>query len=64
MAHHFLSFRGKPHPRFLTRLPKGLTIIQLMLILFIAGVAGSVIVDIIIDKLCEAVSSKQICTNR
>jgi hypothetical protein len=44
--------------------PKGLTIIQLMVILIIAGIVGSVIVDIIIDKLCEAAPTKQICTNR
>jgi competence protein ComGC len=43
---------------------KGLTIIQMMLILLIAGILGSVVVNLIIDKRCEADPAKQLCIDR
>lgn len=42
----------------------GLTIIQLMLVLLIAGVLGSVAVNYIIDKRCENVPALSLCKNR
>jgi len=43
---------------------KGLTIIQLMVVLFIAGIVGWIVVDVIIDKRCEADPSKPMCVER
>jgi len=43
---------------------KGLTIIQLMVVLFIAGIVGWIVVDVIIDKRCEADPAKPICAER
>jgi hypothetical protein len=43
---------------------QGLTIVQTMLILLIVGIAGSVLVNYIIDKRCEAEPSRAMCANR
>jgi hypothetical protein len=43
---------------------KGLTIIQLMLILLVAGIAGAYLVDILIEKRCESSPSKTLCEAR
>jgi hypothetical protein len=43
---------------------KGLTIIQLMLILLVAGIGGAYVVDILIEKRCESSSSKTLCEVR
>jgi hypothetical protein len=43
---------------------KGLTIIQLMLILVIAGVAGTYVVDVVIEKRCASSSAKLHCETR
>lgn len=43
---------------------KGLTIIQLMIILLIAGLVGSYAVDFLIDKRCEASPDKTMCEER
>lgn len=43
---------------------KGLTIVQLMFILLIAGIAGSFLVDYLIEKRCEADPSAALCANR
>ena len=40
-------------PTLCHRFIRGFTIIQIMLILFIVGIMGSVIVNFIIDKRCE-----------
>jgi Tfp pilus assembly protein PilE len=42
--------------------PKGLTIIQLMVILLIAGIVASFVVKVIKDKRCEADPTRVICT--
>jgi competence protein ComGC len=44
--------------------PKGLTLIQLMIILLVLGIVGSLIVDAIIDKRCEANPRIELCTER
>jgi hypothetical protein len=43
---------------------KGLTIVQLMFYLLVAGIAGHFIVDFIIEKRCEADSTSTLCANR
>jgi hypothetical protein len=43
---------------------KGLTIIQLMLILLIAGLVGSYVIDILIEKRCESSPNKTLCEAR
>lgn len=43
---------------------KGLTIIQLMLILLVAGLVGSYAVDFLIAKRCEAAPEKAMCEER
>ena len=43
---------------------RGWTIIQTMIALLIAGLAGAVIVDVVIDKRCEADPSRPLCTDR
>ena len=42
----------------------GFTIVQTMLILFIVGIVGAVIVDFIIDKYCEDEPSSMLCEDR
>lgn len=42
----------------------GLTIIQLMLILLVAGIAGAVIVRLLIDERCKNDPQASICTDR
>jgi uncharacterized protein YneF (UPF0154 family) len=42
----------------------GLTIVQLMVLLLIAGVVGSFLVEFIIDKRCEDNPSTALCANR
>lgn len=46
------------------RKAKGLTIVQLMVVLLIAGIVGWFVVDIIIDMRCEADPSKALCADR
>jgi len=43
---------------------KGLTIIQLMLVLLVAGFLGSYIVDLLIDKRCESSPGSTLCKGR
>jgi Tfp pilus assembly protein PilW len=43
---------------------KGLTIVQLMFVLLIAGLVGSFVVNLIIDKRCESDPSRALCTDR
>lgn len=43
---------------------RGLTIVQTMLILLVVGIAGSLLVNYIIDKRCEAEPSREICARR
>jgi Tfp pilus assembly protein PilE len=43
---------------------KGITIIQLMLVLFIAGIAAWFVVQVVIEKQCEADPSKTLCSDR
>ncbi len=40
----------------------GFTIIQLMIVLLIAGLAGSFLVNALIDKRCESDPSSSLCT--
>lgn len=40
---------------------RGLTIIQLMVILLVAGVLGSIAVRYLIDKRCEAEPTAKVC---
>lgn len=42
----------------------GLTIVQTMLILLVVGIAGSLLVNYIIDKRCEAEPALKMCVNR
>lgn len=42
----------------------GFTIIQLMLVLLIAGLAGSFLVDVLIDKRCESDPTSSLCTGK
>lgn len=42
----------------------GFTIIQLMLVLLVAGLAGSFLVDALIDKRCESDPSSSLCTSK
>jgi len=43
---------------------QGLTIVQLMVILFVAGIVGWFAVDFIIDKRCEGDTSTTLCAQR
>ncbi|WP_158592270.1 hypothetical protein [Noviherbaspirillum sedimenti] len=43
---------------------RGITIVQTMLILMVIGIVGSLLVNFIIDKRCEAEPSREICTDR
>lgn len=43
---------------------KGLTIIQLMVVLLIAGLIGAFAVNFIIDKRCQSDPSSELCTER
>jgi hypothetical protein len=43
---------------------KGLTIIQLMLILLVAGIVGAYVVDVLIDKRCDSSPSQTLCATR
>lgn len=56
-----LSELGCSAPALCNRLMHGFTIVQIMLILFIAGIVGAVIVDFIIDKYCEEDPSATLC---
>lgn len=40
---------------------KGITIVQLMLVLLVAGIVGRLVVDFVIDKRCEAGQSVALC---
>ena len=43
---------------------RGLTIVQTMLILLVVGIVGSIVIDYIIDKRCEAQPSREMCARR
>ena len=43
---------------------QGLTIVKLMLLLFVAGIAGTLLLNYIIDKRCEAEPSREMCVKR
>lgn len=43
---------------------KGLTIIQLMLVLLVAGLLGSYLVDYLIEKRCASAPSETLCDSR
>ncbi len=43
---------------------KGLTIIQLMLVLLVIGLVGSYFVDFLIDQRCESSPSTTLCDGR
>ncbi|WP_158590482.1 hypothetical protein [Noviherbaspirillum cavernae] len=43
---------------------KGFTIVQTMVILFVAGIIGWFAVDAIIDKRCETEPSGAMCADR
>jgi hypothetical protein len=43
---------------------RGLTIIQLMVILLFAGIAATVVVRLLIDKRCASEPQAKICLNR
>jgi competence protein ComGC len=46
------------------RQAKGITIVQLMVVLLIVGIVGLFVVEFIIDKRCEADPSKPLCADR
>ena len=46
------------------RQASGFTIVQLMTVLLVLGIAGWFIVEFIIDKRCEANPSKELCVDR
>jgi len=48
-----------PVPR--NRFNHGFTIVQIMLILFVAGIMGALVVDLIIDRYCEEDPSSTLC---
>jgi Tfp pilus assembly protein PilE len=43
---------------------KGLTIIQLMITLLVAGIVGKILIDVLIAKRCESQSSIALCVDR
>jgi hypothetical protein len=43
---------------------KGLTIVQTMLIVLVAGIAIAIVTDFIIDKRCEAEPARAMCSGR
>ena len=43
---------------------RGLTIIQVMVILFFVGIIGTVVVNLIIDMRCQEVPASSLCSNR
>lgn len=43
---------------------RGFTIVQTMLVLMIVGIVGSLLINFIIDKRCEAEPARQICADR
>jgi Tfp pilus assembly protein PilE len=43
---------------------KGLTIVQLMLVLLIAGVVGHFVVEYVIEKRCENNQASSLCEGR
>ncbi|WP_324103339.1 hypothetical protein [Noviherbaspirillum sp.] len=43
---------------------KGLTIIQLMLLLFIAGIAATVLIDFLVGMRCEGNPTLKLCVDR
>lgn len=52
------------HRRRFTKAARGLTLIQLMFILLIAGIVGTLVVRFIIDKRCESDPSTSLCQDR
>jgi hypothetical protein len=55
---------GPSTKEVLMRQAKGITIVQLMVVLLIVGIVGLFVVEFIIDKRCEADPSKQLCVDR
>lgn len=43
---------------------KGMTIIQVMILVLIAGIVGAVVVDVVIDKRCDGGVASELCKNR
>jgi hypothetical protein len=43
---------------------KGLTIIQLMVTLLVAGIVGKILLDVLIAKRCESKPSLPLCVDR
>lgn len=43
---------------------KGITIIQLMIVLLIVGIVGSVVVELLIEKRCEGGTPVKLCMDR
>jgi hypothetical protein len=43
---------------------RGFTIVQLMTVLLVLGIAGWFAVEFIIDKRCDANPSKELCADR
>jgi len=42
---------------------KGLTIVQLMVVLLLAGIIAKIVVEVLIDKRCQSKSSIQLCAD-
>lgn len=42
----------------------GLTIVQTMLILLVVGIVGSIVIDYVIDKRCQAEPTREMCAKR
>lgn len=43
---------------------KGLTIVQLMVVLLVAGLVAKIVIELLIDKRCESNPSIQLCADR
>jgi Tfp pilus assembly protein PilW len=43
---------------------KGLTIVQLMVVLLLAGLVAKIVIEVLIDKRCESDPSTQLCADR
>jgi Tfp pilus assembly protein PilW len=43
---------------------KGLTIIQLMVTLLVAGIVGKILIDVLVAKRCDSNPSTQLCVDR
>lgn len=43
---------------------RGLSIVQTMLILLVVGIVGSIVIDYVIDKRCQAEPTREMCAKR